>query len=184
MDDNLPKLGDLEREVMQLVWANGPVTAEAVREHDRSRHELRGLVAGVAEHDALVAGALLGVLFTFGFFRVHALGDVRGLRGQVVVDEQLVGVEDVVTIHVTDAADGVADDFLDVDHGTDRLVADFRDGDFAADDDDVALHEGFASNAALWVDGQAGVENGVRNGIGNFVGMAFADGFGRNFCKM
>ena len=31
MDDSLPELGDLEREVMQLVWANGPVTAEAVR---------------------------------------------------------------------------------------------------------------------------------------------------------
>jgi len=32
MTDSLPELGDLEREVMQLVWANGPVTAEAVRE--------------------------------------------------------------------------------------------------------------------------------------------------------
>src|SRR5215470_12066087 len=32
MDETLPDLGDLEREVMQLVWANGPVTAEIVRE--------------------------------------------------------------------------------------------------------------------------------------------------------
>ena len=32
MHQSLPELGDLEREVMQLVWANGPVTAEAVRE--------------------------------------------------------------------------------------------------------------------------------------------------------
>ena len=32
MDETLPDLGDLEREVMQLVWANGPVTAESVRE--------------------------------------------------------------------------------------------------------------------------------------------------------
>ena len=32
MDDRLPELGDLEREVMQLVWAKGPVTAEVVRE--------------------------------------------------------------------------------------------------------------------------------------------------------
>jgi BlaI family penicillinase repressor len=31
MDDSLPDLGDLEREVMQLVWAHAPVTAEAVR---------------------------------------------------------------------------------------------------------------------------------------------------------
>jgi BlaI family transcriptional regulator, penicillinase repressor len=32
MAETLPELGDLEREVMQLVWANGAVTAEAVRE--------------------------------------------------------------------------------------------------------------------------------------------------------
>src|ERR1700759_2817902 len=32
MNESLPELGDLEREVMQLVWAHGRVTAEAVRE--------------------------------------------------------------------------------------------------------------------------------------------------------
>lgn len=32
MDDRLPELGDLEHEVMQLVWAHGLVTAEVVRE--------------------------------------------------------------------------------------------------------------------------------------------------------
>jgi BlaI family transcriptional regulator, penicillinase repressor len=32
MDAALPDLGDLEREVMQLVWEHAPVTAEAVRE--------------------------------------------------------------------------------------------------------------------------------------------------------
>jgi BlaI family penicillinase repressor len=32
MDATLPDLGDLEREVMQLVWKHAPVTAEAVRE--------------------------------------------------------------------------------------------------------------------------------------------------------
>ena len=32
MDDNLPELGDLERDVMQLVWAHAPITAEVVRE--------------------------------------------------------------------------------------------------------------------------------------------------------
>jgi BlaI family transcriptional regulator, penicillinase repressor len=31
MDDSLPELGDLEREVMQLVWTHSPVTAEIVR---------------------------------------------------------------------------------------------------------------------------------------------------------
>ena len=32
MDDSLPELGDLERDVMQLVWAHAPITAEIVRE--------------------------------------------------------------------------------------------------------------------------------------------------------
>ncbi|MGJ4945365.1 BlaI/MecI/CopY family transcriptional regulator [Bradyrhizobium sp. HKCCYLS1011] len=32
MDGSLPELGDLEREVMQLVWEHNPVTAETVRE--------------------------------------------------------------------------------------------------------------------------------------------------------
>ncbi len=31
MAEELPDLGDLEREVMQLVWAQGPTTAEQVR---------------------------------------------------------------------------------------------------------------------------------------------------------
>ncbi len=33
MSDDLPDLGELEREVMQFVWAHGPVTAERVREN-------------------------------------------------------------------------------------------------------------------------------------------------------
>jgi predicted transcriptional regulator len=32
MSESLPQLGDLEREVMQLIWADGPLTAETVRE--------------------------------------------------------------------------------------------------------------------------------------------------------
>ena len=32
MGDELPDLGELEREVMRLVWAHAPITAELVRE--------------------------------------------------------------------------------------------------------------------------------------------------------
>jgi predicted transcriptional regulator len=32
MSDDLPELGELEREVMQLVWLHAPITAETVRE--------------------------------------------------------------------------------------------------------------------------------------------------------
>lgn len=37
MRDNLPELGQLEREVMQLVWAHAPITAETVRERLQRR---------------------------------------------------------------------------------------------------------------------------------------------------
>jgi predicted transcriptional regulator len=32
MGDNLPEMGELERQVMQLVWAHAPITSESVRE--------------------------------------------------------------------------------------------------------------------------------------------------------
>jgi BlaI family transcriptional regulator, penicillinase repressor len=32
MNESIPDLGNLERDVMQLIWANGRLTAEAVRE--------------------------------------------------------------------------------------------------------------------------------------------------------
>ena len=61
----------------------GEALGQAVRQEDRQRHQLGGVVAGVAEHQALVAGALLvervdaaGAALEGG---VDALGDVRAL---------------------------------------------------------------------------------------------------------
>ena len=45
--------------------------------HDRRGHQFRRFIAGVAKHQALVAGALLGGLLAFGGAGIHALGDVR-----------------------------------------------------------------------------------------------------------
>ena len=61
---------------------------DGVRVVDRRRHQRVGLAAGVAEHHALVAGAL--VLVAGG---VHALGDVGRLRVQVAGDVRLVPAE-------------------------------------------------------------------------------------------
>ena len=58
---------------------------ELVRERDRQRHQLLGLVGGVAEHHPLVAGAgdvelvLVGGIVAGLIGGVHALGDVRRL---------------------------------------------------------------------------------------------------------
>ena len=61
----------------------GEPLGEALGDHDRQRHQHVGVVAGVAEHQALVAGALLvhrvdraGARLVAG---VDALGDVAGL---------------------------------------------------------------------------------------------------------
>ena len=163
----------------------GQLTTEAMSEHDRGRHELWSLITSVTKHNALVASALLSVLFAFCFLGVHALSDVGALDGEVVVDEDLVGVENVVHIGVADATDGFANDLTDIDDfvdglgGAELFVLELRNGDLTPDDNDIALHESFAGDAALEVDLEASIEDGVGNGVGNFVGMALADGLGR-----
>ncbi len=163
----------------------GELPPQAVGEDHRGRHELLGLVGGKTEHETLVAGPLLGVLFAVGLLGVHALRDVGGLRREVVVDENGVGVEDVVVVHVADVADGVADDLVDVERLVDGLglaglfVLQLRQGDLAADDDDVGLYEGLTGHAGRFVEGKTGIENAVGNEVGDLVRVAFADGFGR-----
>ena len=113
---------------------------------------------------------------------IHALRDVRRLRGQDVLHENFVGVENVVVVHVSNAADRVADDLADIDHlidwlcGAGLFVLQLRDRDFSADDDDIAFRESLACNAAGLVHRKAGVENGVGNRVADFVGMAFTNG--------
>ena len=149
----------------------GQLAVEAVGEHHRGRHELGRLAGRITEHDALVAGAHLGVLLAFGLTLVDALGDVRRLLREQVRDEDLVGVEDVVVVHVADLADRGADDFLEVDL---RLR-----GEFASDDDVVALDQGLAGDPGETVLRVAGVEDGIRDAVGNLIGVPLADGFGR-----
>ena len=55
----------------------GESASQPVREHDRRWHQFRRFIAGVAEHQALVACALLGVAFSFRRLLVHALRDIR-----------------------------------------------------------------------------------------------------------
>ena len=58
IDESLPDLGDLEREVMQLVWANGAVTAEVVREQLSRFAEL----AVTDDEPAVLSSAVLLVI--------------------------------------------------------------------------------------------------------------------------
>lgn len=156
----------------------GKLATELVREHDGGWHELGSLIASVTEHNALVASALFGGFFALGFFGVDALGDVGGLGGKEVGNEDFVGVENIVVMHVADSADGIADNFLYINDLADGLGADFWDGDLATDDDLIGLYEGLASDAGGLVDFKAGIENGIGNGVADFIGMALANGLG------
>ena len=63
----------------RAVLANlGQTTRQAVRERDRQRHELGSLFGGVAEHEALVAGALL-VDLVVGGLNTSLMGCVDAL---------------------------------------------------------------------------------------------------------
>ena len=90
---------------------------EAMREHHRRRHQFGRFGARVTKHHALIARALLGGLLAFRLLRIDALRDVRRLPGQIVVDEDGVGVENIVTVHVADVANGRPHDGLVVELG-------------------------------------------------------------------
>ena len=147
---------------------------------ERRRHQLGRLVAGEAEHDALVAGAF--VLVAGG---VDALRDMRRLAVQMVLEAGRLPVEAFLLI--ADALDGVADDLLDLVAGAGRpavrvlellLVVDRAAADFAADDDPLRGDQRFAGDARLRVLGQEQVDDGVANLVGDLVGMAFGNRFG------
>ena len=97
----------------------GEVPGQAVRGVDRQRHQLGGVPAGVAEHQALVPGAEpregLGRDVAPGLQGVvHALGDVRRLCADRDLDAAGVGVEALLRGVVPDLPDDVAHDRRDV----------------------------------------------------------------------
>ena len=148
----------------------GQSAPQSMGKHDRRRHEFRRLVTGVTKHQSLVARTLLGVALAFGRGGVHALSDVRRLRGDDVLDENAVRVKDVVIVHVADLANGIAHDLDVVELGLG--------GDFTADDDDITLGVGLAGDTAVLVLTDAGIEHGVGDGVTDFVGVTFTDGLG------
>ncbi len=104
-----------------------------MREVNRERHEALGLTRRIAEHEALVTGALL-----VGRVRrlVHALRDVGRLLAEGHEDGDLVGREAERGIDVTDRADRVADHVGVLDPGGRRDLA--RDDGHAGRDERLA----------------------------------------------
>lgn len=97
-----PDLGDLERDVMQLVWAHGAITAEAAREllgrplkESTIRTVLRRL-----EEKGFVAHAVEGRTFVYRAAEARSRVAARAVKSVVdwicegAIDEVLVGMVD------------------------------------------------------------------------------------------
>ena len=126
-----------------------------MRQLDRQRHQLGGLVACVAEHEALVACAA----------RIHAHRDIGRLGLDDIQDAAGLGVKTERRVVVTDVGDRLAGDRGDVDVS--------GGGDFTRNDANTGGDEHFAGYPSLGVLRQNCVENGVGNVIGHFIRVTF-----------
>ncbi len=120
---------------------------------DRRRHQVRRFVAGEAEHQALVAGALF-----FGLLAVDAHVDVGRLLADEVQHAAGVAVVADIGIVIADAGDDLAGDAFDIRPGSG--------GDFAGDDGDTGLDQCFAGDTRALVLR----EDRVKDRVGNLVG--------------
>ena len=141
---------------------------ESMREIDRHRHEVLGLVDREAEHQALIARALLLVhALALG----HALGDVGALLLDGGHDGAGVAIEAHVRIGVTDVVHGLADDLRHVDR--------CGRGDLTGDHHEAGLHHRLAGDACTRVLREDRVEHRVAHDVAHFVGMTLGDRLGR-----
>ena len=161
-------------EVVQLaaLTDGGQSLGQLVGQGDGQGHELGSLVAGVAEHETLVARAgvesvRLTVLGLQGL--VHAHGDIGGLLVDGGDDGAGVAVKAVLGTGVSDLADGLADDLLEV-HGS-------LGGDLTHDGHKAGGAEGLAGHAGHGILAEQLVQDGVGDLVGNLVGMTLGHGF-------
>src|ERR1700691_4706006 len=129
--------------------------SELVGQGNREGHQFGSLVAGIAEHHSLIAGAA----------GVHTHGYVAGLFVDAGNNGASIGVETVNGVVIADRLDYSTDQVLEVDVGFG--------GDFAGDYDQAGAGQGLAGDAAAGIFTQACVQNGIGNLVGDFVGMGF-----------
>ena len=153
----------------------GELLRHAMGQPDRKRQEVGVVVAGVAEHHPLVAGAL-GVDDVFAasaaaelLALVDALGDVAALLVDRHDHTARVAVEPVQRVVVTDAVDDFAGQLGDVDVGVR--------GDLTGHHAETGREQRLAGHAPVGVLGEDRVEDRIADLIGHLVGMAFGHAF-------
>ena len=132
-----------------------------VAQVQRKGHVVLRIPAGITEHHALVAGALLFLRCPF-----HAAVDVGRLFVEGTQHTAAGSVKHVIGLGVADAADGVTDRGLDVHVGF-RLH-------FAHHHHHAGGTETLAGHLRFRILHQELIQDGVRNLVCHFVGMPFA----------
>ena len=138
----------------------GQALGQLVGQADGHGHQLRGLVAGITEHHALVACTADLI--------VGAKGDVRALAVDVGDDSAGVGVKAVLCAGVADLRDDLADDLLEIDVAVG--------GDLAHNVHQAGGSTGLAGHAGVGVVGQDLVQDRVGDLVADLVGMSFGNG--------
>ena len=142
----------------------GQTAQDGVGILDRRGHQFWRLAAGIAEHDALIAGTIT----------VDALGDMGRLAVQVILHFQRVPVKFILLI--ADVLDAGADDVLHpVLHRLQRLFV--RQPNLAADHNAAGGGKGFAGDAGMGFFGQEGIKNRVRHPVAKLIWMALGHRF-------
>ena len=121
----------------------GEPAHQFMREHNGQGHELIGFVAGIAEHQALIASAA----------GIHAHGDIRRLALERRDYGAGVGVETILRARIADFANHPAHDFA--------VIEDCGGGDFSRDHGQARGHQRFAGDSAHGVLRENGVQDGV-----------------------
>jgi predicted transcriptional regulator len=104
MSASMPDLGELEREVMQLIWADGPLTAEIVRERltRRLKESTVRTVLRRLEEKGYVNHAVDGR--TYVYQATHPRGKVAAKAVQRIVDLFCNGSVEEVLVGMVDNA--------------------------------------------------------------------------------
>ena len=140
----------------------GKTLGQPVRKGYRHRHQFGGFPAGIAEHDALIARALL---LEQAFPGGHALGNIRRLPPQRNKDRAAVAIKTHGAVVVSYIQNNATDQSGDINLGSR--------GHFAGDHRHLRRNQRLARHPRPGILGQYGIQNRVGNLIAHLVRMAF-----------
>ena len=121
---------------------------QPMRQRQGQRHILRRILASIAEHHALVSGALGHLILAN-----HAAVDIRTLLVDRRNDAAGIRVEAVLGLSVADAGDGLARNLFNIDIGTR--------GNLAANNHKPGRAKRFAGDLGLRILAQELIKNGI-----------------------